>query len=127
MFSRIRQTKLFRSAAKLALFAILLQVLLPLIHHPAQAAQAMPEGIHICSVVHHAPGTTEQDKNQTTKAQCPICLSLHLLGNGYVAPVADEIIIAFHNHQIVTAHDDEFVVRPFVWHGIGSRAPPSFA
>jgi hypothetical protein len=127
MFSLILHTKLFRGAAKLALFAILLQVLLPLIHHPAQAAEAMPAGVHICSVLHHASDTTDADKTPVSKPSCPICFSLHLLGGGYVAPVADEIIVAFRDSHVVVAYDDAFAVRPFAWPGIGSRAPPAFA
>jgi Protein of unknown function (DUF2946) len=123
MFFRLRHTKLYRSAAKLALFAILLQTLLPLIHHPAQAAP-MQAGVHICSVTHH---TTNSDKSSAPKQQCPVCSALHLFGGGYMPPAGDEIIVAFSDTHTIVIHDDEFAVRPFVWPGIGSRAPPAFA
>jgi hypothetical protein len=124
MFFGNRHRKNFRRAAKLALFAILLQALLPLIHHPAQAA---PYGVHICAVMHHADHSSDQDKAPVSKSSCPICVSLHLLGSGFVSPTVDASFVIFRDSQTILAYDEKIAVRQITWPGIRSRAPPAFA
>lgn len=83
--------KAFRRAAWLALLSLVLQVLVPALHHPASAA--LPDGIgaaNLCIAPGSQPvGPSDTDKSPAHGVQaCAICQTLHMLGGGYVPPGA---------------------------------------
>ena len=79
----------FRRAAWLALVALFLQIMVPVLHHPASAAQR--GGIAAADLC-LAPGSlpqapTDTDKHPAHKLPaCSVCLTLHMLGGGFVPP-----------------------------------------
>ncbi len=80
-----RHSRNFRRAAWLAVLAVVLQMLVPLMHQPARVMLA--GGVmRICSsLINQAPA--DADKAPTHKLPpCPICQNLHMLGHGFVPP-----------------------------------------
>ena len=78
----------FRRAAWLALFALFLQTIVPVLHHPASAALPDVVSANLCM----APGSppvapSDPDKLPAHGTQtCAICQTLHILGGGFVPP-----------------------------------------
>ena len=70
---------LFRIAAFLALLAMLAPICTSLGHNPA----AVQSFIHICGLDQHAGGDSGKAPAHKLPS-CPICQSLHFLGNGIV-------------------------------------------
>jgi hypothetical protein len=84
-------------AGWLALFAILFQALLPVVHHPAGVALAgaiNPDSHNFC----FAPGTGDHQPADPHKAPanhtppCPICQAMHAVG-GFVPAAAPSPVV----------------------------------
>lgn len=88
---RQRRHSAFRRASWLALFAILLQVVVPIVHQPGGAARAGPlsaAGANLCSAPGNGPASpVGTDKSPTHKLPpCPICQTFQMLSGGFVPP-----------------------------------------
>ena len=119
---RSRFPSLYRFAAFLALWAILVPVGTSIVHSLA-AAQHF---IHICGAGEHT--NNEQGKDPTHKLpSCPICQSLHLLGGELVPPdavvVAEIPLVA----AIYISADYDFFIKITVAPQARPRAPPVLA
>jgi hypothetical protein len=95
-----RNRRATRPAAWLAVFAILLQALLPGIHHPAGMALAGDKiaGLDIAQYLCFAPGGTTPDDPAKAPAHhhippCALCSSLHAIG-GFAPPSAPLIAVS---------------------------------
>jgi hypothetical protein len=95
-----RNTRGTRPAAWLAVFAILLQALLPGIHHPAGMALAGDKiaGLDIAQYLCHTPGSTTPDDPGKAPAHhhippCALCSSMHAIG-GFAPPSAPIIAVS---------------------------------
>jgi hypothetical protein len=119
------QSKGFHRIGWIAIAAVLFQILLPLIHHPALASNV--EQQVMCPMHGSMPSTTgETGKSPLTKSpSCPICQSLHVLNGGYVPP--DAMTLATPNDVSPFYHSpvSSFAQRHFLVVG-QPRAPPSF-
>jgi len=79
---RTRLSAFYRFAAFVALIAMLVPVATGLVHYPT--AQSL---VRICGI--GKPLTDTKDKVPASKIPfCPICLSLQMLGDGFVPPDA---------------------------------------
>ena|SRR5271168_3180659 len=99
---RRRNRKATRPAAWLAMFAILLQALLPAVHHPAGMALAgvgndKIAGLDIAQYLCVAPSSTTPDKPGKVPAHhippCALCSAVHAIG-GFAPPVAPVIAVS---------------------------------
>ena len=127
MIAALRHSRPFRFASLLALWAMLLPALLPLMHPMAAMATAGGNATPICHMVmgggDHKPAAPQDGKSQPS---CPLCQSLGSLAQGFtppdivgfvaVHPVADTVHI---RHQTLTVFEASLSARP--------RAPPSLA
>ena len=121
-----------RRAAWLAVFALLLQTLVPAFHHPASMALggtlALGEAQHLCL----APGSTPVAPSGEDKVPhhhlpaCAICQAVHAIG-GFAAPPAP--MLAFSGGYTVAAlpHFDPAQPRPRLNTHLQPRAPPATA
>jgi hypothetical protein len=93
-----RRYQLFRRAAWVALFAFVLQTLLPLSHHPAGMAVAGSLGFSASKNICLAPAQTSNalgnsDGSPAHKVpQCPICQAVQAIG-GFVPSVTPAIAV----------------------------------
>lgn len=99
--------RIYRLAAWMGLWALLLPAILPLVHHPAaMAGAAMP----MCHMAQGGSQTSDahKDSPQHGKAlpSCPICQSLGTLAQGFLTPEAIAIT------QSVTASNVTIVPLP---------------
>jgi len=117
--------EIFNGAGWLALLGLLLQVFLPLLHHP-ETYVAGGQIIHICS---WAAKTGQGDNPAKTPIKktpsCPLCQSLHHFhGNA----ITGDIATAFVLHEPLTvklaAFHPQCVALP-IMHAARSRAPPA--
>jgi hypothetical protein len=104
----VRRYRALRPAAWAAVFAILLQALLPAVHHPAGMAVAGVGGDKIAGldVVQYlcvAPGSTapaEPDKAPVRHSQpCALCLAVHAIGG--FAPPSGPAVAVDRDHEAV--------------------------
>ena len=86
-----RRYRVHRRAAWLAVFALLLQTLIPVFHHPASMAFAGTLGADVVKNLCLAPGSTpvapgDQDKSPHHQIPaCAICQAVHAIG-GFAPP-----------------------------------------
>ena len=97
-----RNSRGIRPAAWLAVFAILLQALLPVMRMPADMARAelggdFVAGFDVARSLCHAPGDTSPDDHDQTPIDhhqcCDFCLAVHAIG-GFAPPSAPEIAVS---------------------------------
>jgi hypothetical protein len=83
-----RHRKPNRFAAWLAAFALLLQALLPALHHPGGMALAgtlaLGDAQHLCLAPGDAPADHEKPAGHH-QPECPICQAMHAIG-GFAPP-----------------------------------------
>ena len=79
----LRLNRIFRLGALLALWAMLLPALLPLVHHPAVL---MGEAQPICHITLGGGGHQQAPDHGKAQSACPICQGLSSLAQGFVAP-----------------------------------------
>jgi hypothetical protein len=118
----LRFNRLFRCAAWLALWAMLLPAVLPLAHHSAASAGGAHRICHVALGGDHRQAP-DQGKVQPT---CPICQSLGSLAQGFVPP--DVVALAVFHPLPVSVEDVHqsfavFDVSTAAW----PRAPPVLA
>ena len=89
----LRRSRPFRFASWLALWAMLLPALLPLLHAPAaMAGSGMPPICHMAmkdmapAPMPHAADRGQVPVREKSGPVCPICQSLSNLAQGFVAP-----------------------------------------
>jgi Protein of unknown function (DUF2946) len=73
----------FRRASWLGVLAVLLQIVVPALHHPAAAASQL--SIFSDAVICTGSGTSVPDKDRG-KSHCPICWALQQLAGGFTTP-----------------------------------------
>jgi len=127
--------RFFRPASWLALFAILLQSLVPAIHHPASMALAgatdnVVGGFDLAKNLCVVPGHNAPEGPGKTPAHqlpdCAICQAVHAIG-GFVPPVVPALT-ASSVHEIAFAAF-AYSIAPQRWAHSSQqpRAPPSLA
>ncbi len=122
-----RNSKAAQRASWLAVFAIVLQAVLPAIHDAAGMAVAAPPGLasgqHLCL----SPGSTTPDDPGKTPSHhispCALCSAMHAVG-GFVPPTVP--VIAVRNDPDVIGPAPVFVFLPGQWPNTKQqpRAPP---
>jgi len=88
-----RTCHVFRAAAWLALWVMLLPTLVPLAHHPATVLSSnMPP---LCHMAMDGADKKQQQSPTPNKAPlpCPICQSLGNLALGFVSPDVVELVV----------------------------------
>ena len=122
-----RNSKIFRRAGLLAVMAMLLQILVPLIHHPVLASN-VNEGISHCGMQGGMPPVpAHTGKTPASKIpSCPICQSLHLLNGGFAPPNTVKLVTSDPVRQVYQLPLLSFVPRRILITG-QARAPPVFA
>jgi hypothetical protein len=99
---------MLRPAAWLAAFAILLQAVLPLAHHPAGMALAGAAGFNEARNLCLAPGSVPAPADAPDKAPahhlpaCALCQAVHAIG-GFAPPTATPVLIARRNGAVAYA------------------------
>jgi hypothetical protein len=87
MAFRRRRHRAFRRASWLGILAVLLQIVVPAIHHPATAPTSQLSILFPDVVICSAFGTTVPDKDRgKPTSRCPICWALQQLAGGFTAP-----------------------------------------
>jgi hypothetical protein len=118
---------MIRRASWLAVFAILLQAILPALHHPAMAA---PVGADMARSLCLAPGGTAPADPVKAPGHhvpgCAICAAMHAIG-GFVPPTAPVIAIGHEYGLAVSASALLFMPREWLRLRHQPRAPPIFA
>jgi hypothetical protein len=124
--ARIRQRGIFRRTAWIAVWALVLQMLLPLIHHPAAAKAGPPDGLRICAVMGLMPtGKAEPSKTPVSKIpSCPICQTLHMLNGGFVPPDISVLAIPSEHDGSVGVVAVANILPHIIITGAQPRAPP---
>ena len=123
VISSFRLNHTFRFATLLALWAMLLPALLPLVHHPAAL---MSEATPICHMM--LGGGDHQQAPDHGKAQpsCPICHGLSNLAQGFVAPDLGAVVFVQTASVAVLISAQAFIVfAPDI--AAWPRAPPVLA
>ncbi len=124
-----------RPAAWLAVFAILLQALLPMMHPAGSMARAATSGdtiagFDIAQNLCHAPGdTTPDDRGQTPADHqqcCAICLAVHAVSS-FTPPAAPAVAVA-RDYGIVVPVEAALILPPLRpnLRQQQPRAPPVF-
>jgi hypothetical protein len=133
MFGRkpCRNRRKTTRGAWIAIFAILLQALLPLVHHPAGMAMADTLPIGSAKNVCIAPGSAPVLPDKPTKTQhnpplCEICQAIHAVG-GFPPPAAPVLHIISTVEAIVVPSPSAFAALPAAFAPQQPRAPPVFA
>ena len=129
MFRR-RKHSAFRRASWLALVAILFQVLLPVLHHPAAAMlgsqRDMAGAGNLClAPIGNPTAPTDSDKAPAHKLPpCPICQTFQMLGAGFVpsSPIAFAAFAATAAAPVPAA--DTAINPRWIAAGARARAPP---
>ena len=122
-----RRHRAFRRAAWLALLALFLQTVVPVLHHPASAA--LPAGVDAANLC-MAPGSQAPPPSDTDKSlihgtqSCAICQTLQMLGGGFVAPDAATLAPAFVVERISVFSPDAAVLGGRAVTQNRARAPP---
>jgi hypothetical protein len=127
MFQALTRNNLIRRAAWLALFALLLQTLVPLVHQPAAMASAAGQVIRICSSLARGAGeSSDADKSATHKLpSCPVCQSLKLLAGGFVTPVPVAFFADAERLADYAPHHAAITITPWRISVAQPRAPPT--
>ncbi len=124
MLSRFHHSKHFRRAAWVAVMAVLLQILVPLIHHPVQVFDG--KNLHICGLNNHLPSQPDNEKAPAQKSPaCPVCQTLHMLGNGFVTPHAPVITEVYIAANPVYDFTNKPVIPRLISPSARPRAPPT--
>jgi hypothetical protein len=125
-----RNTRGTRPAVWLAMFAILLQALLPGVHHPAGMAFTGDKiaGLDIAQYLCVAPGSTTPDDPGKAPAHhhippCALCASMHAIG-GFAPPNAPVIALSRDYGIVVPAAAALDLPRRQVNSTRQARAPP---
>jgi len=122
-----------RPAAWLAVFAILLQALLPVVQAPAGMAPAGPggdtiAGLDIAGHLCHAPGDTTPDDHGPAPVDhqqcCDFCLAVHAIGG--FAPPSGPVLAVSRDHGIVVPTETALVLpqQRSILRQQQPRAPP---
>jgi Protein of unknown function (DUF2946) len=127
---RRRNNRRTRPAAWLAVFAILLQALLPVVQAPTGLAGPGGEsiaGLNIAAHLCHAPGDTAPDDHGPAPVDhqqcCDFCLAVHAVG-GFTPPSAPEIAVR-REYGIVSPVETSLVLpRRQAGSTQQARAPP---
>jgi hypothetical protein len=127
-----RRFKRFPWASWLAVFALLLQTLVPVVHHPAGMAFAGSIGLDDPKNICFAPGTPQNPPGDSDKSpahpiqQCAICQALHAVGG--FAPSAPQVL-AVNRDCGAVAFTSATVSVPRRWANASAqpRGPPSLA
>jgi hypothetical protein len=119
-----------RRAAWTAIFAIVLQILIPALHHPAGMAQAGSLGFGAQHNICFSPGAntpTAPDKSPHHQAPtCALCQAVNAIG-GLAQPSAPVVITATSEPAAFIAFPTTFApARPPHFHQ-QPRAPPALA
>lgn len=129
-WNRHRQT---RRAAWLAVFALLLQTIIPALHHPASLAlgsvSVLDAAQHLC-LAQNAGSTTPSDHEKAPKHHavpvCPMCQAVHAIGG--FAPPADPVVALIRATAISLSHYSEAAkIRQRLACQGQPRAPPTLA
>lgn len=116
--------KNFRRIGWLAIVAVLLPTLVSLVHHPVQKRDVVAQ-LQTCPM--HGTMPVDNEKAPASKIpSCPICLSLHLLGGGFVAPELVALTAVLHDHQVFQLSELSFTPHRSISTG-QPRAPPVLA
>jgi hypothetical protein len=126
-----RRHRLFRPASWLAAVAILLQTLVPAVHHGGGMARAATPAFGDAKTMCLAPGSTAPDEpKQTpghTTADCTMCCqALHAFG-GFVPPSSPALIVRQDEIAAFMAPAPEPAPRLHARIGQQPRAPPARA
>ena len=119
-----------RPAAWLAVFAILLQALLPVVRAPAVMAGPAGDtiaGLDIAAHLCHAPGDTAPDDHGPAPADhqqcCDVCLSVHAIGG--FSPPSEPILAVNRDYGVVIPTTATLILpRQQVNSPQQARAPP---
>jgi hypothetical protein len=121
-----------RPAAWLAVFAILLQALLPVVQAPAGMASAGPggdtiAGLDIAGHLCHAPGDTAPDDHGPAPVDhqqcCDFCLAVHAVG-GFAPPSAPKIAVSREYGIVLPVETSLVLTRRQANSTQQARAPP---
>jgi hypothetical protein len=119
-----RNRKALKRASWLAIFAIVLQAILPALHHPAMAVPAGFDGARNLCV---APGSTAPADPAKVPGHhipgCAICATMHAIG-GFVPPTAPAIAISREFGAAMPASALIFLPRQWLRVRQQPRAPP---
>jgi hypothetical protein len=127
-----RKYRATRPAAWLAAFAILLQALLPALHHPASMALAgiggdKIAGLDIAQYLCLAPGGTTPDEHDKAPAHhippCALCSAVHAIG-GFAPPIAPVIAVSREYGVVVPTATALALPQQRPTHRQQARAPP---
>ena len=113
----------FLSLRRFAAFVALVAMLVPLVTGLVHTPSAQPL-FRICGI--DQPTNGDHGQSPTPKAPfCPICQSLHLLGDGFVPPNAVMVLAAPVFTATDRASDEAFLLTPQSSPQARPRAPPS--
>jgi hypothetical protein len=131
MFNRAQRPQ-HRFMAWMAIFAILLQTLIPALHHPASMAMMDMPGMDGANGLCVAPGSTSPAPGAPNKAPahqippCALCQAVHAIG-GFAPPPAPVVIATTTVPTVFIAVLTEFTPAQPAHSSQQPRAPPSFA
>jgi hypothetical protein len=120
-----RRHHVHRRAAWLAVFALWLQTLVPVFHHPASMAFAGALGIDFAPNICLAPGSmpvapSDQDKSPHHQMPaCAICQAVHAIG-GFASPPAPAVVL----DRVATVSRQAFQSVQLAAQGVGDFAQP---
>ncbi len=116
---RLRFLSFFRLAAFAALVSMLVPMATGLVHHPA-AVQSL---VRICGIDQQSH--SDPQKEPTHKVPfCPICQSLHLLAGGFVPPEAVTVIAVVSVFRAELPAKGAFLLTSLFAPQARPRAPP---
>jgi hypothetical protein len=120
ILATLRSHRISRIASWLALWAMLLPALLPLLHHPAALAGDMQPICHMAM----GGGEQQQAPEQEKSKPCPICQGLGTFAQGFVAPELATLAV-FKPAPIAVAQDYQAFVIFTAAAASWPRAPPA--
>jgi hypothetical protein len=125
MFNRSTH-KVFQSAGWLALLGLLLQILLPIFHHPV-LAQDTRAPMRMCAMGMKMVGNKVPKTPAKQVPSCPICQTLHQLHNSFVQP--DEPVAVFTAVYVepIIFSGQFYIIKPIIPLDARPRAPPILA
>jgi hypothetical protein len=122
ILSRLRLTRAYRASLWMALWAMLLPVLIPLVHRPATAS---PVSTPICHTVING-SVNKPAPDQKARTSCPICQGLNNLAQGFVPPETPSLMTV-PSASVVKAEQGQYFIIRSVATAAWPRAPPSLA
>ena len=122
-----------RRAACLALAALLLQLIIPLVHTPpGSAASGARAHLNMCVAAGAQPvqpvggqGSPGRKAPAQRAPACSICLTLHLLSGGVLPPVEAGIALAHSRREARVAVSSDPDLPAFLFGDVRARAPPA--